>query len=466
MLRPAALALLLLAAPVAAQPADTLRLDPAEALRLALADSPEVAIEQAGVAFARARARQARAARYLTTFGFTTGHALAPTLDVPEDTPYGRDALYLDPRVRNVWTDPRPYSQIDVELLQPIYTWGELSGQVRAAEAAIGVERAEVQARATEVALRTGELYYGFLAARELQALSDEAQRLLGSAREEVERLLDEGDPSVSDRDLFQLRLFEQETRARAVEVAEGRALAASALARQLLRPGAPLQGGPLEPAALTLPALPELQALALRQRAEPQQAAAGEAARAAQVQVARSAYYPKLFTGVFYTGRYSTGRERQPNPYINDPYLGSGLRAGVGIRQDLTFGQTQARVAQAEAQLQEVRAQRTAAEQLVLFEVEEAVRRLTIAAATLDARTEAAAIAADWLRTEQINADLALGEPQDLIAAARADLEARLARVEATRAYNVAVLRVLAATGVLAERARTGTLFEPLSID
>jgi outer membrane protein len=183
-------------------------------------------------------------------------------------------------------------------------------------------------------------------------------------------------------------------------------------------------------------------------------------------VQVARSAYYPRLFAGVFYTGRYSTGRERQPNPYINDPYLGSGLRAGVGIRQDLAFGQTQARVAQAEAQLQEVRAQRTAAEQLVLFEVEEAVRRLTIAAAALEARTEAAAIAADWLRTEQINADLALGEPQDLIAAARADLEARLARVEATRAYNVAVLRVLAASGVLAERARTGTLFEPLPLD
>jgi outer membrane protein len=195
MLRPAALALALLALPAAAQPADTLRLDAAEALRLALADSPEVAIEQAGVAFARARARQARAARYLTTFGFTTGHALAPTLDVPEDTPYGRDALYLDPRVRNVWTDPRPYSQIDVELLQPIYTWGELSGQVRAADAAIGVERGEVQARASEVALRTGELYYGFLAAQELQALSDEAQRLLGSAREEVERLLDEGTP-------------------------------------------------------------------------------------------------------------------------------------------------------------------------------------------------------------------------------------------------------------------------------
>jgi len=467
MLRPLALALLTAAAPALAQaPADTLRLDVAEALRLALDGSPEVGIEEAGLAFAEARARQARAARFATTFQATTAHALAPTLDVPEDTPFGRDALYLDPRLRDDWANPRPYSQIEVELLQPLYTWGEVSGQIRAASAAVGVERAVVDAKAAEVALRAGELYYGLLAAEALQALSDEAQDLLATARTELERLLDEGDPDVSDRDLFSLRLFEQEVRARAVEVAESRALAASALARQLLRPGTPVAVGPLAPAEVALPDLPALQALALRHRAEPRQAAAGEAARAALVDVARSGYYPKLFAGASFTGRYSVGRERQPNPYIIDPYLGGGVRAGLGVRQDLAFGQTRARVAQAEAQLLEVRRQREAAEQLVLFEVEEAARRLTIAAAALEARTEAAAIAGDWLRTEQINADLDLGRTEDLIAAARADLEARLARVEATRAYNVAVLRALAATGLLPERARTGTLFDPLPVE
>ena len=74
------LLLVLMLCPAAlGQPApDTLAVDVLGAMRLALDGSPEVAIEQAGRDFAAARARQARAARYLTEFNVTTGHAVAP----------------------------------------------------------------------------------------------------------------------------------------------------------------------------------------------------------------------------------------------------------------------------------------------------------------------------------------------------------------------------------------------------
>lgn len=462
---PALLLTVLLLAPLPTHPpeaprTDTLRVDLTEAVRMALAGSPEVAVEEAGVRFAEARLAQARAARLLPTAQLTTGHALAPPLDVPDDTPFGRDALYLDPRVREDWSRPRPYSEFTLEFLQPLLTWGELDGQVRAAAAAVEVERAEADGRAREVALRTAELVVGLAAAEALERLAAEAADLLETARTELTARLDEGDPDVSDADLFQLRLFEQELRRRAVEVREQRALAASALARQLGRPGTPVAVPPLEPLAYRPPPLEALQALALTRRPELRQAAAGEEARRHLVRVARSDLYPKLFAGASFSGRYTTGRERQPNPYIIDPYLGGGVRAGVGLRQQLAFGQTRARVAQAEAQLQEVRHQRTAAEQLVLFEVERAWRELTIAEAARAARQEAAAVAAEWLRLEQINADLALGNVRDLVAAARADLEARLALTEATRAHLVAALRLLDAAGLLAEDALAGTLF------
>lgn len=459
--------LLLLAGPTIAQaPADTLRLDTAAAIRMALADSPEVAIEEAGVAFAQARAAQARAARLLTEAHITTGHAIAPTLDIPEDIQVPLNALYLDPRVRNDWSNPRPYSQVEVELLQPLYTWGELGGQIRAAEAAVEVERAGAAATAGGVALRTAELVEGLRATTALARLADDAGRVLDDARTELQRLLDDGDPDVSDADLFQVRLFEQELRRRQVEVAETRAIAESALARLLRQPGAPLAVGPQEPVALPPYVLADLQALALASRAEVRQAAAGMAARAALVRVARSYFYPKVFAAATVSGRYSIGREHQGNPFIGDPYLGGGIRAGVGIRQDLTFFQTRARVQQAEAQLNEVRHQREAAEQLILFQVEEAYRNLAISRAAMDARQESAAIAAEWLRTEQINYDLALGRVADLVAAARADLDARLALVDATRAYNVAAYRLLAASGALVERAEAGMLFEPPILD
>jgi outer membrane protein TolC len=460
------LLLFLLALPTAAQPApDTLRVDAASAMRLALDGSPEVAIEATGRAFAAARARQARAARFLTEFTLTTGHAIAPAIDRNGST-LPADQLYLDPRVRNDWEDPRPYNEFTAEALQPIFTWGELGGQIRAAEAGVEVEEAEVAAKAGEVALRTGELYYNLLLTDALTGLTDETGEALDTARDELQTLLDEGDPSVSDADLFQLRLFEQEYLRQRAEVEQQRALAASALARQLLQPGVVIEGGRLEPLPVEAGELGPWLALGLANRSELRQAAAGLRAREALVEVAKSDYYPKLFIGGRASGRYAAGRTQQGNPFISDSFLGSGLRFGLGVRQNLTFFQTKAKVAQAEAERNEVRFQREAAEQLILFEVEEAYRNLRIAAAALDARNESVAISGEWLRTEQINVDLALGDVDDLIAAVRADLESRAAQLEAVKNYNVAALRLLAAAGVLVDRLDGGTLFEQAMTD
>jgi outer membrane protein TolC len=228
-----------------------------------------------------------------------------------------------------------------------------------------------------------------------------------------------------------------------------------------MLRPGVVVRGGTLEPVPFEAEDLETYQALGLASRPELRQAAAGLRARDALVAVAKSDYYPKLFLGGTATGRYAEGRIQQDNPFISDSYIGSGLRFGLGIRQNLTFLQTRAKVAQAEAERNEVRFQHEAAEQLVLFEVEQAYRQLRIAEAALAARDETVAITGEWLRTEQINFDLALGDVDDLIAAVRADLEGRAARLDAVKTYNVPVLRLLHAAGVLAERVERGTLFE-----
>ena len=186
-----------LAAPAQPVP-DTLVLDVQEAMRRALDGSPEVAIEAAGRDFAAARMRRANAARYLTEFHLTTGHAVAPGLDRHGSALPG-NALYLDPAVRNDWTDVRPYNEFSAVLLQPIFTWGELGGQIRAAEAGVAVEDAVLAAKASEVALRTGELYYNLLLTDALAALTDETGDALATARDELQALLLESPEELLD---------------------------------------------------------------------------------------------------------------------------------------------------------------------------------------------------------------------------------------------------------------------------
>jgi outer membrane protein TolC len=445
---------------------DTLAVTAEAAIRRSLKVSPEIDVNEAQQNYAEARYSQARASRFLTEFQTTTGHAAAPGLEgVPSGAP--KDELYLEPEVDNDWTDPRPYNQIEYEALQPIWTWGELSGNIDAAEHGIAVEAAKTRSKALEVAFRTGELYYNVLLAEELYRIAEETGSIVERAKSQINELLqDTTATDVDQADLFQVRLTEQEYRRRLVQVTQRRKTARMGLRRQLFLPDStlPLPEAPvLQPLDFDLRSLRHYLDLALANRPEIEQAEAGLAARNAQVEVARSDYYPKLFLRVDGGARYAAGRYKQENAYINDNYLGSSLRAGLGFRQQLNFFQTEAKVEQAEAQRNEVRYQQEAARQLALAETEEAYREVVAKRTAVQARDTSLTISKEWLRTEQVSFDLDLpgSDTENLVKAVRRNLELQASYYETVKAYNVAVLKLLRVTGVLARRARSGTLVD-----
>lgn len=447
----------------AAARTDTFRVDIYEAVLRALDVSPEVRAVASERAFADARKNLALASRFATEFNLQTAHAIAPGLDIP-DPGIPRSELYLDPNVRNNWEDWRPLNRFETSLIQPIYTWGELGGSIRAARHGVAVEDASVRAKEIEVALRTGELYYSLLLAEALERLTVEAGEIVDRANTEIRRLLDEGAEDVDDADLFKVQITEQEFLRRVVEVDQRLHTVRSALQLQLFLPDdAHVESADrvLSPIALTLDSLNRYREIALERRPEVAQAVAGVAAREALVDVARSGYFPKLFLGVESRITLTEGRFRQPNPYVSDPYRGRSLRAGLGLRLPLNFAQTRAEVEQAEAMRNEVRHQLTAARQLVRFEVEEAYRNVITSRATMEAQDRSLTIAKEWLRTEQINFDLDLGDTENLVDAVQAALELEAAYFESVRRYNASVLRLLSATGTIVERVESGTLVE-----
>ena len=122
---------------------DTVQVTLQAVLERALDVSPDLGEIRADVDFAAARSRLARSSRYLTEFNLTTAHAIAPGIDNPNGTP--ENALYLDPDVRNDFSNWSPFTQAEVELIQPLYTWGELGGNIRAAQHGVEVEEAAVE---------------------------------------------------------------------------------------------------------------------------------------------------------------------------------------------------------------------------------------------------------------------------------------------------------------------------------
>ncbi len=450
---------------------DTVRLTLTQAIEKSLDVSPEVDQRRAQRRFASARSDQARASRYLTDLSFNAASSFAPGLDnVPDGTP--DDELYLNPNVTNDWSlgALRPFGRAEIVARQPIFTFGELSGNIEAARHGVAVEEARVEQKALEVAARTGEVYYNLLLTQALDRLADRTGEVIDRAKKEINRLLDEGDDSVDQADLFQTRLTEEEYKRRLVQIDQNMATARSALRRQLFLPdGTTVAAATDELQPLDFSIHPDSLAhyveLGLQNRPEVDQAAAGVEAREALVDVARSDYYPKI---AFQASLSQSGtlppRPNPDNAFVGDSFMGTGTRTGLGIQFDLNFGQTEARVEQAQAELNEVQHQQTAAQQLVQFEVEEAYRNLLVAKAAVESRDRATTISGEWLRTEQIDFDLGFGDTENLVKAVRASLEAEARYVEAVKQYNVAVLKLLRATGTLTDRIENGTLVDTTS--
>lgn len=456
-----------------AQPApaapDTVRLGLTATLQRALEVSPEVDQVRTQRRRAAARHREARASRFLTDFSLNTAHSFAPGLTIPSTNDKPANALYLNPAVENDWSPGalRPFSDFSIVARQPLLTWGELSGNIRAADYAVDVEAARVTEKALEVAFRTGELYYSVLLTEALDRLAVRTGETVERAKREVQRLLDEGSPDVDQADLFQVRLTEQEYKRRLVEIDQRRATARSALRRQLFLDDATpiaMQATELAPIDFTLhpDSLDHYLTLGVRNRPELKQAEAGIAARKALVDVARSNYYPKLGFQATYGYSFTLPeRPRQENAFIGDSYRGNRTRTGFGFQMNLNIAQTRARVEQARAQLNAVRYQEEAAQQLIRFEIEDAYRQVLIAQTDVSSRDEDVRITTEWLRTEQINFDLGFGDTENLVKAVRANLEAEARYYEAVQRFNVAVLRLWRTTGVLVDRIQTGTLIE-----
>ena len=446
------------AIPIFAQ--DTLTVSLSSAITRSLEISPEVRAKEAKVDFSTARYNLARASRFLPDFTATSAHSTAPALDNPNNT--AAEQLYLDPDVRNDWSDLSMFNRVEFSAIQPLWTWGEIDKSIEAASAGIRVDEAVALGTEHQVAERAAQLYYALKLTEALSRLTTEAGDIVEKAKTEIDRLLEEGDLGVDYADLFQVQITEQEFLQRVVEAEESRKIARAALSRLLFLDedqtvtveSVLLEPLPFEPKPLTY-----YQNVALSFRPELKQASAGLEARSALVEVAKSNWYPKFVVGVNGKWSYAAGRERQPNPYHSDPFLSRSIQIGFAFRQNLNFGQTRAKIDQAKAEASEVAFQSDAARQLILFEVEEAYRNVLIAYAAVNSKEAQLQISKEWLRVEQVDFDLEIGDTENLVKAVRDNLSIRATRHDAVYKYNVAIIKLLSKSGILLASIEDGTL-------
>jgi outer membrane protein len=397
----------------ASQPALTLD----DCIRMALKAAPELGESQSDISLATSKLDEAKSYRYpqmnLTTMVGPAPIAYRSFIDpkIKTDEPFSFNAL--------TW-----FASADATIIQPLYTFGKISENMKAATHGIEVDRSRKEQRANEIVLKVHEYYNGLLLAREMKELVLEIEEILVKSRDKARKLLDQGSDTVDEMDLYKLDAFSGVATKYLEEAKKGEALALAALrARMGLPVDAQLQTGTerLVIVDVEIPPLETYIENARRRRPEFHQIAEGLKARTALVEAAKANYYPDIFLGGMFSWAYADERERIQNPYITDPFKHLYGGVALGARWKLDFGITGAKVSGERAQYNRLLSTKEFADTNVPLQVKKYYLDLIEAKNSATATRGAYLNAKKWTVTALANFDFGLGPAKDIFEALQA---------------------------------------------
>ena len=406
-----------------------------------LAVSPEIRQMQRGAEVAMAKKDQADAGRFpqieVTAIVGPSSRARGNAASSPDR----KD----DPTVNNV------FERVEMKLVQPLYTFGKLTGFRSAAEEGVKVEKAKVEEKAADLILRVKELYYSRLMASDMLGLIDEISGDLDKAIVKTTRRLKAEVPGADEMDLYKLKAFRGEVLKNREEAQKGFDLATGALmfyAGLDRAQSFELDAIGLEASPKDVEPVDRGMGMALELRPEMAQVRAGLKATEALVMAEESNLYPQFFAAVNSVYAQAGNRTRQQNPFAYDPLNDRYAVIVLGFKYDLDFGITRGKIRAAQAEHLKVGETKQFAEQGIPLQVRKAHRELAEAQETLKATEDGWRNAKKWLVAAKANYDLGVGESRDLGQAAETYAKLRADNFKAMYNYNLSLANIEYATG------------------
>ncbi|RYZ08900.1 MAG: TolC family protein [Myxococcales bacterium] len=397
-------------------------------------------IQEARARWGKSRQQQVQAwTQPYSEFNVTGGLALAPQV---------RGTAIYSPDTDAALTSSMGVGwSIGLEGVVPLYTFGKITNLWDAAAAQVKVTEQEIEKEKNSVTQDVRRAYYGVLLSRDAIALMRDAESSIDKYLASLEKKVKEGD--ADEVAFYKLKMNRADLTARHSEATQKEAIALASLKFLTgVKGDLPLPDEPLTRVRGALSPLATYLSAARLHRPEINMARAGLSAREAQVRLERARYFPDIGLGLSARWAKAPGITDQQNPFVREQINVLAYGAALVLRYKLDFMPTSARVAQAQAQLEELRATERYALGGVAVEVETAYREAEDAGRRLDAYSEAAAYAKKWLILVQQGIDVGTNDEEDIVDPAKEWALKRFAVMSATFDYNVAVGKLALATG------------------
>jgi outer membrane protein, multidrug efflux system len=393
-------------------------LDLATAQALVIARSDEVAIRKAEVLVGETDVALARSLYVLPEFAllFLGGVIPGASLNNPDG---GTTNISNASGSNRGLSDLGVFGRVEVNAVQPLFTFGRISAVGDAARAGLAARRLMVQDQVNAARQQTLQLVLAATLTRRILGIVADVETAMKDVDARMAKSLKDNDGEVSTEDRYRLELFR-------AELAQGKADAERAM--RLARVGlATLMKLPESSLELKEDPFPEpgdivpMDIAAARIEAEkdrPDLRALDKAieAKQAEVHIAWAEQWPQFFIAGQFAYSRAPGRDIQTNPYVGDYANALTLYAAIGFRQNLSFFMLKAKEDKAEAELRVLRKQRDGLASGVDFQVEQAHADLVHALAKRKAARSALTAGKSWFRSAGLNFAVGVGEAKDLV--------------------------------------------------
>ncbi|MGQ4807470.1 hypothetical protein NKDENANG_00822 [Candidatus Entotheonellaceae bacterium PAL068K] len=347
--------------------------------------------------------------------------------------------------------DYGPYSKGELEVIQPLYTFGRLRNEIRAAMQGVATQHAATEQARHAVIVAVKELYYNLLLSRQIKDLLIDIQKNFTTALETAEERLEAEEGDVTQQDVLMLRIGHAGVTKELLGLERAIAVTRQALKRQL---GLPFQAAfdiadtRLTPVELRLQPLATYVEQIAQRRPEIAQLEAGMQASKARLQAARSAYYPSFFLAGGFEYSVAPNRENQESPFANDFNSLSGPGIILGMRWQLDFWMTRTKIAEHLAEVAKLNVQKHNAEGGMILDVQRRYLEVQEFQHNLSVAQKARKAARALMIGSLANFTLGIGEAKDVFT--NLGLYARMASEYYTvvRNLNIAAARLSQATG------------------
>lgn len=338
----------------------------------------------------------------------------------------------------------------ELEVLQPLYTFGKISERARAAEHELAARRAQTEMTRADLAVTVAQLYEGLLFARDAERFFLEVSHWLERTVQDTQREL-QAEASVREQDLLRLQTATNAVQLSLHQASAARVQCEAGLVAYLMMPtGSTIE--PKEEALELLPAtLPPRAALvtsALQARPELRALSEGSAAFTALARAEAAGNLPDFFALAFASGGYTPGRDVADSRYVRDPLNGFYPGALVGARWQITGAMANERADEQRAKASEFDELRRWASAGMPAEVVKALEDVERAEHDATDAQRAVADAKRWSVQASADYSVGMGDVRDLTDATQAFVQLRVAAYDAGYRHNVALAELARATG------------------